>query len=61
MGWFVCRQRFFLQSHEWIFRKLLPEVCLGPKNDPLHLEMIRISLRFGSNTQSLRRRFAVSD
>ena len=41
--------------------KLLPEVCLGPRNNPLNLEMIRINLRFGSNTQSLRRRFAVSD
>ena len=37
--------------------KRLQEVCLGP----LNLEIIRISLRSGSNPQSLRRRFAVSD
>ena len=41
--------------------KRLQEVCLGPKNHPLSLEMIRISLRSWSNTQSLRRWFAVSD
>ena len=41
--------------------KLLSEVRLGPRNDPLNLEMILFSLRPGSNTQSLRRKFAVSD
>ena len=41
--------------------KRLQEVCLGPKNHPLNLEMIRISLRSGSSPQSLRRRFAVPD
>ena len=41
--------------------KRLQDVCLGPKNHPLNLDMIRIILRSGSNPQSLRRRFAVSD
>ena len=40
---------------------LLPGVCLGPKNNPLNLAMIRISLRSGSNTQSLLLKFTVSD
>ena len=55
------RQQYYLQSNEWICMKLLSEVCLRPRNNPLNLEMIRISLRSGSNTLSLRRRFAVSD
>ena len=55
------RQYDYLQSNEWICMKLLSEVCLGPRNNPLNLEMIRISLRSRSNTQSLRQRFAVSD
>ena len=40
--------------------KPLSEVCLGQWNNPLNLEMIRISLQSGSNTQSLRWRFAVT-
>ena len=55
------RQYDYLQSNEWICMKLLSEVRLGPRNDPLNLEMILFSLRPGSNTQSLRRKFAVSD
>ena len=55
------RQYDYLQSNEWICMKFLSEVRLGPRNDPLNLEMILFSLRPGSNTQSLRRKFAVSD
>ena len=36
--------------------KLLSEVRLGPRHNPLNLEMILFSLRPGSNTQSLRRK-----
>ena len=54
------RQQDYLQSNEWICMKLLSEVRLMPRNNPLNLEMILLSLRPGSNTQSLRRRFAVS-
>ena len=51
----------YLHRKKWICMNILPGVCFEPRTIQYFFEMIRISLRSGSNTQSLRRRFAVSD